>query len=157
MGVSGDMHESQADLDRQVRHRIYRQLAAVARAPGAAELAADLDRSVAAIQESLRRLATAHALALAPGTDDVWMAHPFSAVSTPFPVRTAERTYWANCAWDALGIAALLAADSETTTECADCGEPMTLRVRGDVAEPGDAVVHFLVPPARFWDDIGFT
>jgi hypothetical protein len=51
----------------------------------------------------------------------------------------------------------LLGLDSETPALCADCGEVLMLRVRGDAVEPRDAVIHFAVPPREFWDDIGFT
>ena len=85
------------------------------------------------------------------------MAHPFSAVPTPFPVQTAERSYWANCAWDALAIPALLDVDAEIRTQCADCNEPMTLRVQGGQVDPADAVVHLAVPVRRFWENVGYT
>jgi hypothetical protein len=39
------------------------------------------------------------------------MAHPFSAVPTPYPLRTPERTCWADRTWDAFGIAGLLGVD----------------------------------------------
>jgi hypothetical protein len=35
-------------------------------------------------------------------------------------------------------------------------GEPIRLRVFGGKVL-GEALVHFLVPSRRFWDDIGFT
>src|SRR5256885_7144555 len=57
---------------------------------------------------------------LAPATATVWMAHPFSAVPTAYPVVIGERTYWANCAWDAAGILSLV-GDGECRTRCADC------------------------------------
>lgn len=148
---------NRAELDRQVRCRIYEHFTAFARAPDARDLAAALDVPPSAIEESLERLASAHAIALAPGTHNIWMAHPFSAVPTPYPVRTAERTYWANCAWDALGIPTLLDVDAEVHTQCADCGDPITLRVEDGRVAPREGVVHFVVPPKRFWDNVGFT
>lgn len=144
-------------MDRQVRYRIYRHFATVGQPPSGHDLAATLDLPVPAVDESLGRLAAAHAIALAPGTGNIWMAHPFSAVPTPYPVKTAERTYWANCAWDALGIPALLDVDAETRTQCPDCGDPLMLRVEAARVEPREAVIHFVVPPRRFWDNVGFT
>lgn len=146
-----------AEPDARVRHAIYRHFARTGAAPGAAALAGAVRLDVAAVEASLERLAAAHAIVLAPGTTNIWMAHPFSAVPTPFPVQTAARRYWANCAWDALGVAALLGEEAEVATSCGDCGERLVLRVRGGRAEPADAVVHFLVPPRRFWASIGFT
>ncbi|HEX7119264.1 MAG TPA: organomercurial lyase [Longimicrobiales bacterium] len=155
--MTGHMRLEQAAVDARLRHRIYRHFAAFGEAPGASDLAEALEVPVAEIEASLDRLAAAHAIVLAPGSRNIWMVHPFSAVPTAYPVRTAERTYWANCAWDALGIPALLGMDGETRTQCADCGEPLAFRVRNGRVEPGDAVVHFVVPPKRFWENVGFT
>lgn len=146
-----------SERDREVRFRIYQRFAATGRPPSTDDVAAESDLSEEQVVESFERLAAAHAIALAPGTRSIWMAHPFSAVPTPYPVRTAGRRYWANCAWDALGVCAILGVDGETTTQCADCGEPLVLRVVDGRVTPEDAVVHFLVPPKRFWDNVGFT
>lgn len=146
-----------ADVDRRVRFRIYEHFAALAQAPSTQDLAGVLDLALSTVQASLERLASAHAIALAPGTRNIWMAHPFSAVPTPYPVRTADRTYWANCAWDALGIPAMLDVNAEIRTQCADCGETIALRVEGGRVAPLGAVVQFVVPPKRFWENVGFT
>ncbi len=144
-------------LDREVRYHIYRRFAATGRAPDVGTLASGTGASVQEVEASLDRLAADRAIVLAPGTRNLWMAHPFSAVPTPYPVRTSPRTYWANCAWDALGIAALLGVDARTETRCGDCGEALVIRVEGGRVSPGDAVVHFHVPPKRFWENVGFT
>ena len=149
--------EERIDVDRQVRFRIYQQFATVAQPPSVHDIASALGLPLTTIEESIDRLAKAHAIVLAPGTRNIWMAHPFSAVPTSYPVWTAERTYWGNCAWDALGIPALLGVDAQTRTQCADCGEPLTFGVQNGRVEPGDAVVHFAVPPKRFWENVGFT
>ena len=148
---------SAPDLDREVRYRIYRHLVETGRAPTVADLAAHLDLPEPTIEASLRRLADAHFIVLAPGSLNIWMAHPFSAVPTPYPVDTPSRRYWANCAWDALAIPALLQVDADTATSCPDCGEPLTLRTHGGELQSTDTVVHFAVPPRRFWENVGFT
>ncbi len=144
------------EIDRRVRHGIYQSFMETARAPTAAGLASALDLPLDAVARSIDRLAAAHAIALAPGTRNVWMAFPFSAVPTAYPVTTAQRTYWANCAWDALGVSALLGVDAEVHTQCADCGDSLVFGVRQGHVE-SHAVVHFLVPPKRFWENVGFT
>jgi hypothetical protein len=83
------------------------------------------------------------------------MAHPFSAVPTAFPVVSGGRTYWANCAWDAAGVLSLV-GDGDVRARCPDCGEQQTLAVRGGQMI-GDAVVHYTVPPRRFWDNVAYT
>ena len=112
--------------------------------------------SVADVRSDYEALHDAHAIVLDPQTRDVWMAHPFSAVPTAYRVRSGNGSWFANCIWDGLGICALLGRDGTVETDCADCGEPLSLAVR-DGEVHGDGVAHFLVPAAHFWDDIGFT
>jgi hypothetical protein len=108
------------------------------------------------VTSALKRLAEMHALVLAPATANIWMAHPFSAVPTAYPVVVAGRTYWANCAWDAAGVLALVGGDGECRTRCADCGEAVTMTVRsGDMDSRG--FVHYVVPPRRFWENVAYT
>jgi hypothetical protein len=85
------------------------------------------------------------------------MAMPFSAVPTPFRVTTAEGAWFANCAWDALGIPAALGVDARIATSCADCGQPMTTEVHGGHLVNDSGVILFAVPAAHWWDDIRFT
>lgn len=142
----------------RIRAAVYDHLIRTGAAPYAATLATDLDLDEITIVEELRDLEDAHALVLGPDRDSIWMAHPFSAVPTPYPVRTADgRDYWANCAWDSLGVLAVLDSDGTSATACADCDDPMTIEVANGSVVSDDAVVHFLVPPRRFWDDVGFT
>lgn len=145
------------DLDRSVRFHVYRHFADTERTPTTAEIASRVGRSERAVEESYGRLAGLRALVLAPSTFNIWMAHPFSAVPTPYPVKSRHRAYWANCAWDALGIPAVVGGDSETVTRCADCNETLRLGVAGGKLLTTDGVIHFAVPPRRFWENIGFT
>jgi Alkylmercury lyase len=151
-----DSH-SDNDADRRVRHAIYGHTIAHGGVPGSDELAAALDLSTAEVDASLLRLADRHLIALAPGTTNIWMAHPFSAVPTAYRVETAKHVYWANCAWDALGIPAMLGVDSRTRTICPDCGDTLEIVVDSGAARSTGEVVHFGVPPRRFWENVGFT
>ena len=92
-----------------------------------------------------------HVFVLVPGTCEIAMAHPFSGVPTAFAVRSGGISYWANCAWDALGIAAILGQDTESRT-----GE-IDLSVRDGQPVSTSGVVLLLVPAKRFWDDIAYT
>jgi hypothetical protein len=145
------------EFDEQVRWRVYQTFEGTGRPPAPTELASALGVNVLAVEEALSRLHRAHAIVLAPGSHHVWMAHPFSAVPTAYPVEMGGCRYWANCAWDALGIPAMLGRDANAATVCPDCNERVTIRVEGGSATPEDAVVHFLVPARDFWADIGFT
>ena len=145
-------------MDAAVRRYVYGRLAEGEPAPSVAETAAALGVAADEAERSYRRLHDRRALVLRPGTSEIWMAHPFSAVPTDYAVEAADgRRWWANCAWDALGIPAATAADARATTRCADCGEPIELEVRGGEVVTGEAVTLFVVPAARWWHDIGFT
>ena len=156
MVASGDVDT----FDRDVRLAVYRTVVAESRPPSPPELAAELGVATADVETSLHRLAAGHVLVLAPGTNSIWMAAPFSAIPTPFEVTVGERRYFANCIWDALGIPACLHADARIDTFCPDCSQPIRLRVIGDTLDedtPPDARIHFSVPAARWWEDIGAT
>jgi len=117
-----------------------------------------LDLDAAQVSVSYATLAATHVIVPGRDTGEVWMAMPFSAVPTPFPVMVGGRAVWANCAWDAYGIAAALNDDIAFTTPCPASGAVIAGGVRRGVAfaHPG-AVAYVGVPAARWWDDIGFT
>jgi hypothetical protein len=98
-----------------------------------------------------------HALFLYPGTHDILMANPFSGVETPFRVQANGKTYFANCAWDSLGIPAALHCDADVKATCTQSGDPITLQVRAGQISESDVLVHFLVPFERWYDNLVFT
>ena len=145
-------------LDRDVRLAVYRKFVEEGRPPTGPEIAVGLGVATPDVEASIRRLADGHVLVLAPGTPYVWMANPFSAIPTPFEVEVGERLYFGNCIWDALGIPACLHADARIRTYCPDCNEPLSLDVRdGRLEASAEGVIHFAVPAAHWWDDIGST
>lgn len=145
--------------DLEVRRWIYERFAEADEAPTASDIAAVFGIEPAKAEASLVRLERERdALVLWPGTTSIWMAEPFSAVPTSFRVRALDgRAWWGNCIWDALGILALLRTDGEVETRCPDCDQTLVVEVR-DAALSGERlVVHFAVPAAEWWRDIGFT
>jgi hypothetical protein len=122
------------------------------RAPTPAEVG---DR--AAVVGAWRRLHDAHALVLSAGRDELRMANPFSAVPTAYRVRADGRWWYANCAWDAIGICAALHVDGRVETSCADCGEPIAVNVRDGQPDDESLLFHCLVPAREWWSDIVFT
>lgn len=142
-------------FERFVRAAVIQTLRDTGRVPPKEALAESLGASASAVSAALHALADEHRLVLISGTDSVRMAHPFSAVATDFSVRIGERQWFANCVWDGLAILALL-GDGSLDTHSPATGEPIGFRVAaGRVL--GEALVHFLVPARRFWEDIGFT
>ena len=145
------------ELDREVRLSVYRHLVRTGEAPSLRDISEEVGVEPAALTGSLERLDSRHVLVLHPTTRQLWMAMPFSAVPTDFRVTSGERSWWANCAWDALGISAMLQVPAEITTSCNDCGAPLPVRTTGRALSDSSGVLHFAVPAARWWDDIGFT
>jgi len=143
-------------LERAVRLFVYDHFVKTTKAPDLTAIAVAVKRTPDAVTSALKRLAELRALVLAPATVNIWMAHPFSAVPTAYPVAIAGRTYWANCAWDAAGVLSIVGGDGECRTQCADCGQEIALAVRGGRVH-GDGVVHYAVPPKRFWENVAFT
>ena len=144
--------------DLRIRNRVYRSFAETGNALEPAEVAAELDLAETEVAAAYRRLHDAHALVLHPGTTQIRMLNPFSAIETPHRVEAGGRFWFANCAWDALGIPAALHVDGSIRSSCADCGDALELEVRdGRLTRGADLLVHFVVPARRWWDDIGFT
>jgi len=145
------------ELDAQVRRRVYDSFMVRGESISRTDLASQLGASQAEIDSSLSRLAEAHMLVLQPGSGEVLMANPFSAVPTAFRVLSAQMGWWANCIWDALGVCAMADVDGTVLTSCPDCGEAMTLVVEGSRLRHAEGIVHFAVPAAHWWDNIVFT
>ena len=145
------------DLLWNIRAFVYQHFAETTRAPHVDETASHFaltrEEAVAAYEELHRR----HALFLQTGTHDILMANPFSGVETPFKVYADNRTYFANCAWDSLGIPAALHADAEVDAACAQSGETIRLTVIDQQVKDSDARVHFLVPFRNWYNDLSFT
>lgn len=149
--------ENTEGTDLRVRAAVYDSAIARSKPSMARELAAELGLPLEAVKESLERLAAAKALVLQPESREVLMANPFSAVPTPFAVITANRPYYGNCIWDALGILAMLSRDGRVDTSCACCGESMSLSVKDRALQSAAGVVHFAIPARRWWEDIVFN
>jgi len=155
MGATSDF----ATLDLEVRRHIYDDLIERGAMPGAVQIAEGMGRTVDEIRDAFKRMKEAHVLVLQEGDGEILMANPFSAVPTSFIVRAGERSWWGNCIWDAMGIAAMVRKDALINTACGDCNDSMEVRLEGELVRStgGEGIVHFSVPAARWWDNIKFT
>lgn len=144
------------DFAWRLRGHLYRCTGDNGAVPTRAELSADLRVTADEVDEALRFLADRYVLAL-DEAGEVWMAHPFSAVPTPYRAETGIGDYWANCAWDALAIPITLGTDGRTRSRCPHSDAVIDLVVAGGRVEPVGTVVLLPVPARHFWDDIGFT
>jgi hypothetical protein len=148
------------DLELRVRNQVYAAFVRDGEAPSAHETGLALGLATHTVAEAYRRLHDARALVLEPGGDgeQIRMLHPFAVTATVHRVESGGRSWFANCAWDALGVPAALHRDGTVYSECADCGEPLEVEVReGRLVRGPDLLVHILVPARRWWDDIVFT
>jgi hypothetical protein len=143
--------------DRALRVGIYDWILARGAPPTSLELARSFDTTPEEIRRALAGLKIGKTVLVAPATGEIWMAGPFSAAATPYPVRGARTRWFANCAWDMLGVAVLANEPVQIEARCTDCETPMSIAA-GPTRPPTDtSVVHFLVPARRWYDDIGFT
>jgi hypothetical protein len=143
------------NLETEVKLQIYKTIADTTQAPSAAEVAAALNTSPAEIQSAFYALGEQRLLLLEPDQPHhIRMAPPFSGVPTIHKVQVSGRSYYANCAWDAFGVAAALHKDADIVSECPDCGESLELQIRNFQPLNQELVAHFAVPAAHWWDDI---
>ncbi len=142
--------------DQQLRARIYSFFAEHGTAPSHRELELWAGGAEPA-QAALHRLHEAHALVLEPGGGDIGKALPFSARPTDHVVRSMDRQWWANCAWDALAIPVTVGVDASIEAPWMDDGTPVGLAVKGGKLSSTDGFVHFTIPARHWWDDIAET
>lgn len=145
------------ERDAQVRLALYRHFAETGRAPSPADVARRAGVDPDAVLDSYRALASKRLLVLDTDGASIRMAPLFSGVSTQHVVEAGGVRFFANCAWDALGIPAALRAPGTVRSRCEQSKEPLLLHVGLDGPEPSDWVFHCLVPAAKWWEDIVFT
>ena len=140
-----------------IRAFIYRYFAETTHPPNADETASHFALTHDEARSAYEELHGRHALYLKPGTHEILMANPFSGIETLFRVRANGKTYFANCAWDSLGIPAALHAEAEIEAACAQSGDPIHLGVTSAQVQGSEALVHFLIPFRKWYDDLVST
>ena len=143
--------------DAAIRLFIY-ESARRSRVPSPAEVADEFDITPREAAEAFTRLQNDHdAVVLLPRSTYIWMAEPFSAVPTDYPVVGETGRWFGNCIWDALAIAALVEEPCRIPSVCPESGAELVIRASGGELLEAGGVVHFAVPPVRWWESIGFT
>jgi hypothetical protein len=145
------------DLDTRVKLAIYGTAAASGKLPTAPEVARRLHLSESEAARSYARIAEQRLLLLEPDGVTIRMAPPFSGVPTQHRVLAGGVEYFANCAWDALGIPAALHQEAQIHSRCEQSLAPLHLSVGLNGPPPSDWLFHVAVPAARWWDDLVFT
>jgi hypothetical protein len=146
------------DFESAVKLNIYETLVRTAHAPDTADVARALAAPRAEVEAAFRSLHQKRLLVPEPGDPfRIRMAPPFSGVPTAFRVVSGSQSWFANCAWDALGIPAALHRDAVVEASDGHTGERITLEVKDGAPVPQPCVIHFAVPAARWWEDIIHT
>jgi len=146
------------DLDTKVKLAIYEITAESGHIPNSAEVSCKIDIDEAEVVGSFGRLHAKRLLLPEPGDPTrIRMAPPFSGIPTKFPVEANGTNYYANCVWDAYGIAAALHSDAISRASDGHTGEPLTLEIKNGEVVLKSYVAHFAVPAAHWWDNLIFT
>ncbi len=144
-----------SSTDLAIRHFVYQYFIAEARPPTPAETAAVFHLTEAEACTLYQRLHEHHFFFLDPGTSNIRLANPLSAIPTDYKVTIHGKSYWANCAWDMFGIPAMLHQDA--LLEARFPGEAtvgVEIRVNDGEISPTEGVVHFLLPFRQWYDDL---
>jgi len=145
------------DPDTTLKLAIYKFTAEHARVPTVRELAPIVGLDAEAVRAGFRRLFADRVLVLERDGETIRMAPPFSGVRTQHRVVAGGKEYFANCAWDSLGILAALHVPGEVFSRCEQTQEEVHLEVTAAGPKPAPVVVHFAVPASQWWQDIVFT
>jgi len=146
------------DLDTKVKLAIYATTAETGRVPDSSGVANRIDVEENEILEAFKRLHGKRLLFPEPSDPTrIRMAPPFSGIPTKFPVEANGKQYYANCVWDAFGIAAALHCDAISHASDGHTREPLTLEIKNGVPVSKPYIAHFAVPAAHWWDDLVFT
>ena len=129
-----------------VRAFVYQHFADKAHAPSVDQAARHFNISSEEAGEIYRELNNRHAFFLEPGTLTIRMANPFSNLPTDFKVHANGKIYFANCAWDMLGIPAALGCDAaDARSQCAGI---RTVGARREHSALGPPAIRL---PRRHW------
>lgn len=140
-----------------VKLAVYGHFAERGDRPSIEDVASRSGLDVATVVQAYLTLRAQRLLVLDDDGASIRMAPPFSGVPTDHVVESGGIRYFANCAWDALGVIAALRRPGIVHSRCAQSGEPLDLVLGPDGPGPSDWRFHCLVPAAKWWDDIVFT
>lgn len=143
--------------DAEIRLFVYER-ARAGQIPAPIDIAQQFSITPREAGDAMRRLESDHdAVVLLPDSPYIWLADPFSALPTDYQVKSPAGRWYGACIWDAMGIASLVGGRCELTTACPQSGSRLPVTTNDDHLVEATGVVHFAVPPRRWWDSIGFT
>jgi hypothetical protein len=146
-----------ADFALDVKLAVYGHFAETGERPTVDEIAARIHAATDDVLKAYAQLREQRVLVLEDDGASIRMAPPFSGVPTQHVVNAQGVSYFANCAWDSLGIVAALRKPGVVYSRCEQSKKPLRLGVGVDGPEPCDWLFHCAVPAAQWWNDIVFT
>jgi hypothetical protein len=141
----------------EVKLAVYRHFAETGGPPSCDQVAERVGTPASEVVQAYQRLRAQRVLVLEDDGISVRMAPPFSGVATQHAVKAGSRSYFANCAWDALGIPAALQQPATIYSRCEQSMESLRLEVGLQGPASSNWVFHCVVPAVHWWDDIVFT
>lgn len=145
------------DFDLGVKLAVYHHFAETAERPSPEQIAERIGAPTGEVLGAYHRLQAQRVLVLEANGVSIRMAPPFSGVPTQHVVTVGSRSYFANCAWDALGVPAALQTPAIVHSRCEQSMEPLHLEVGRLGPASCDWLFHCAVPAAHWWNDIVFT
>ena len=140
-----------------LHHTILKDIIDNGFAPDIKRLTSTLNMSENEVVKALQILADYHGVVLHPDGKKIWVIHPFSLAPTNFYVESKSGSWWGNCAWCSLGIAAILDEDVKiTTTVGAETKQIQINIINGQIQEK-DYFIHFPIPMKNAWDNVIYT
>ena len=143
----------------QSRAFVYAHFAETTHPPSVDETAVHFNISTEEAGELYKELHNRHTLFLDAEKMTIRMANPFSGIPTDFRVHANGKTYFANCAWDMLGIPAALHCDAVIDAVCTESNDSVEIQIQdGNLRFTNDDLrIHFPLPFTRWYDDLVFT
>jgi hypothetical protein len=148
---------SDHELQGRVRLSIFEHFLQHSAPPVVEQVMNEFSLGRPAATETLRELEAVRHIALVKGTARILMAFPFSAIATPFRVSVGSRSYFANCAWDAIAFHAMLGTDVRVESFCHHCAQPIQVELRDGhttLVDPPESLVYLALRPTEWWSDI---
>jgi alkylmercury lyase-like protein len=147
-----------AEQDWQIRVFIYGFFLENTRPPSSAETAQKFNILVAEAQQVYQRLHNAHHIFLDMQTNEIRMANPLSAIPTDYRVKLNDKWLYANCAWDTLGVAAMVGQDAVIAATLPISRDVVTYHVKSDELLADDnLIVNFALPVRQWYNDLIHT
>ena len=113
-----------------IRYFVYNHFADTTHPPSVDVTAAHFNMSREEASALYKELHNRHAFFLELETLTIRMANPFSGIPTDFKVHANGKTYFANCAWDMLGIPAALHTDAVIEAVCTESNDSVQLEIK---------------------------